>query len=144
MPWWGWIVIGAVLMGSEMFVATDFYLAVLGAAALSLGLIGSTGLELPVWGQWGTFGVLSVLYLVVFRRRIYQRFGPSGEDTESIVGEVATMQERIEAGRQGRAELRGSVWTVENTGDGPLEEGERARVEGVTGLTLSVRAETGS
>jgi membrane protein implicated in regulation of membrane protease activity len=26
MPWWGWIVVGAVLLGAELFVIpTDFY-----------------------------------------------------------------------------------------------------------------------
>ena len=56
MPWWGWLVIGAMLLGAEIIVTTDFYLAVLGVAALSVGLVSALGLETP-WMQWALFGV---------------------------------------------------------------------------------------
>jgi membrane protein implicated in regulation of membrane protease activity len=40
----------------------------------------------------------------------------------------------------GQVELRGSVWSARNSGDATLAAGQRARVESVDGLILSVRA----
>ena len=41
----------------------------------------------------------------------------------------------------GKAELRGTIWTVKNVGDQPLRAGQRGRVDGKDGLTLFVRPE---
>ena len=44
MHWWVWIVIGAILLGSELaFVEAQFYLVFLGAAALVVGLLDFAG-----------------------------------------------------------------------------------------------------
>ena len=40
MPWWGWVVVGAALLGAEIVVPTDFYLVFLGLSALAVGLVG--------------------------------------------------------------------------------------------------------
>ena len=45
MPWWGWVVVGAALLGAEIVVPTDFYLVFLGLSALAVGLVGAAGLE---------------------------------------------------------------------------------------------------
>jgi membrane protein implicated in regulation of membrane protease activity len=45
-------------------------------------------------------------------------------------------------GETGQAELRGSVWSVRNTGDEGLEKGDRAVVQEVEGLLLHVRSES--
>ena len=38
MPFWGWIVVGAALLGAETVVNAQFYLVFLGGAALATGL----------------------------------------------------------------------------------------------------------
>jgi hypothetical protein len=138
-PWWGWILLGVVLLGSELFVTTEFYLVFLGVAALLLGL--STALiEQPVWVQWLSFAALSGLSLVGFRRRIWQRIDREAADIDDgIVGESGTLSETIAPGAQGRAELRGSVWTVRNVGDITLEAGTRVSTVELDGLVLLVR-----
>ena len=144
MPWWGWVVVGAVLLGAEIVVPTDFYLVFLGLSALAVGLVGAAGLEAPAWVQWALFGVLSVVSLVFFRQQVRARFvervsDPRVDDT--LVGEVATLTEPLAPGATGRAELRGTAWNVRNAGPTPLAAGSRARVERVEGLLLHLRAE---
>jgi inner membrane protein len=48
--------------------------------------------------------------------------------------------EDIAADGLGRAELRGTTWTVRNVGTTPLRRGERSRVTHIVGLTLWVHA----
>ena len=139
MPWWGWILLGVVLLGSELFVTTEFYLVFLGVAALLLGL--STALlAQPVWVPWLSFAALSGLLLVGFRRRIWILIDLQTPDIDDgIVGESGTLSETIAPGAQGQAELRGAVWTVRNVGDVTLEAGVRVSTVELDGLVLLVR-----
>ncbi len=141
MPWWGWIVIGGMLLGSELLVATEFYLAVLGAAALTVGLVAFLGLTGPAWLQWALFAGLSVAYLFAFRRRLADRLGDERPGRRLLENEVATVTERIEPGGTGRAELRGAMWTAHNESHEPLEAGTRTRVTKTEGLTIHIRSE---
>ena len=143
MQWWGWIVVGALLLSSELFVPTDFFLVFLGVAALMVGGIGLTGLALPIWSQWLLFGALSLVLLVTVRGRIKRRL-PAGDRRvdDALVGEIAMIHERLDAGATGHAELRGSRWNARNDDSVPLEPGARARVERVEGLVLHVRRAT--
>ncbi len=140
MPWWGWIVIGVMLLGSEIIVTTDFYLAVLGAAALSVGLVAGLGLE-TAWMQWALFAALSVAYLLGIRKRLADRLGTNTPEKPLLEGDVAILQEDIEPGATGAAELHGSRWTALNKGRTRLEGGTRVRVEKTEGLTIHVRSE---
>ena len=63
---------------------------------------------------------------------------------DSLVGELAVAAGPIAAGQYGRAELRGSTWTVGNVGDGAVVAGERCRVVAVRGLELDIRSEARS
>ena len=140
MQWWGWIVVGALLLASELFVPTDFFLVFLGVAALIVGGIGLVGLDAPVWGQWLLFGALSLVLLVAVRGPLKRRM-PAGDPRvdDTLVGEIALIHERLAAGATGRAELRGTQWTARNDDATALEPGARARVERVEGLVLHVR-----
>jgi membrane protein implicated in regulation of membrane protease activity len=142
MPWWGWIVVGAALLGAEMAVPADFYLAVLGVAALAMGLFGAIGLEGPVYFQWLLFAALAIAALVLARRRLADRFGAGrAAIVDDLVGEVAVATEPIAPGSTGRVELRGSAFRAHNDGDAALAAGDRARVERVEGLLLHLRRE---
>ena len=143
MPWWGWVVVGAALLGSELVVPSQFFMVFLGAAALVVGLCGLLGFVQPVWQQWLAFGLMSVVFLLFFRRRLWakmDRDAPLVDDR--VVGEIAVANERIEPGGTGRAELRGTSWTARNVGDEPILPGGRARTEEVEGLVLVVRPES--
>ena len=145
MPWWGWIIVGAALLGAETVVPADFFLVFLGLSALAVGLLGLAGFGGPVWLQWAIFALLSVGSLLLFRRQMRDRFGVRGSDPrvdDTLVGEVGVVQELLAPGSVGRVELRGSLWSGRN-GDGErLEPGTRVRVERVDGLLLHVRRES--
>src|SRR4029453_17652833 len=70
MPWWGWIVVGAVLLGAELFVIpTDFYLVFLGTSAIAVGAVAWTGLISSSSVEWILFAALAAVSLVFFRAR---------------------------------------------------------------------------
>jgi membrane protein implicated in regulation of membrane protease activity len=140
MPWWGWIVVGVVLLAGELVADAQFYLVFLGAAAVLTGLLGVAGLSGGVAVQWAIFGGLAVVLLVGFRRRVYGHLrGTTPPGHESIVGEVAVVQEAIAPGALGRAELRGTSWTARNVGSEALAAGQRAQVARLEGLVIDVR-----
>ena len=83
MDWWAWIAIGAVLLGSELaFIDAQFYLVFVGASALVVGFLELTGLLPLLWMQWAVFGVLAVVSVMVFRRRIYSKLRRKIPDME--------------------------------------------------------------
>ena len=119
MPWWAWIVMGAVLLGAEVALATDFYLVFFGLAALLVGLLGLMGLSLPAGLQWLVFGALAVVALVAYRQRLRDRLSrPEKELDEELVGKTAVAREDLAPGGSGRVEVRGTSWRGLNQGEG--------------------------
>src|SRR5512134_1168331 len=119
MPWWGWILVGTLLLAGELFVVeADFYLVFLGFSALVVGALTLLGLGGPLWSQWLIFAVVAVASTVFFRRRVYQKLRPPGtsEVSDSVVGEWVVAREAIAPGGLGQAELRGTVWSARNAG----------------------------
>ena len=142
MPWWGWIMLGAVLLGAELFVVpTDFFLVFLGVSAIAVGLIGLAGVEWPAWAQWFAYASFALLSLVFFRGWVRARFPKQTRADDTLQGEIAIASEALAAGATGRIELRGTTWSARNAGDVALAPGDRARVERVEGLMLHVRRE---
>lgn len=141
MPWWGWFVLGAVLLGAEMFVVdAQFYLVFLGVSAAIVGFFGLFGLDLPDWGQWLAFSALSLITLIAFRQRMYQLVRKrTGVVEERLnLGDRVTVPVRLEPGQTCRVDYRGSSWTARNTGQQSIEAGREAVIAQVDGLTLHV------
>ena len=143
MTWWAWMILGAVLLGAELFaVDAQFYLVFLGVSAAIVGLATLFGVTLPEWGQWLSFAVLSLIFFLTFRRTLYQKIRGGGENyRESIAGESIVVTEKIAPGAEARSEYRGTAWTVRNIGESTIAAGSRANVVAVDGLTLQVEAE---
>ena len=141
MPWWGWIILGAIFLTSEVIIGADFFLVFIGAGALIVGLIGLTGPVLPVWAQWIGFAVISVVSLLVFRSRLKRILGKSrGFPSNDMIGEAVTVKT---ADREhALVELRGSSWKTRSADGGTLAPGDRCVVERVEGVTLVVRKST--
>jgi len=140
MPWWGWFALGASLLGAEIMVATDFWLATVGAAAMVIGLL-LTLIEAPrAWIQWLEFAALAVAFNALFRRRLHERWvgKPPGLEPE-LVGESGVAVAAIAPGAQGAVELRGSTWQARNVGTEPLAARAPVRVTGVSGIVLEVQ-----
>jgi membrane protein implicated in regulation of membrane protease activity len=143
MQWWAWIAVGAILLGSELgFVDAQFYLVFIGASAVIVGLLDLTGFALAASLQWVLFGVLAMVSMVTFRRRIYERLrrtlpvmkhGPAGE--------TVILPAALAPGDSCRLEFRGTSWSAINAGPSVIGAGARARIERVDGLTLIVHGD---
>jgi membrane protein implicated in regulation of membrane protease activity len=143
MTWWAWMILGAVMLGAELFaVDAQFYLVFLGVSAAVVGLASLFGIAMPEWGQWLAFALVSIFFFVTFRKTLYDKIRGGGEGYEQkYVGEVVTVASETAAGSRGRAQYRGSDWNIHNVGDSAIAAGAHAKVVAVDGLTLKVEAE---
>ena len=141
MVWWGWCILGMVLLGAELLaVDAQFYLVFAGLAAVIVGLLGLVGLELPVAGQWLLFAALAVASMFTLRRPIYQKLmnKPFGNVSTDVDQRIVLTQE-LAPGKSCRIEYRGSGWTALNIGDQAIPQGGAARIDSIEGVTLRVR-----
>lgn len=141
MAWWGWCILGMVLLGAELLaVDAQFYLVFAGLAAVVVGLLGLVGLELPVAGQWLLFAVIAVASMFTLRRPIYQKLmnKPFGNVSTDLDQRIVLTQE-LAPGKSCRVEYRGSGWTALNIGDEVIPPGGAARIDSIEGVTLRVR-----
>ena len=142
MDWWIWVLGGLVFLAVEVATPGGVIMLFFGAAAVIVGILVVLGLGGPVWIQWALFSTMSVVSLLTLRgpilRRIKARGGQS-DSVDSLLGVTVIVSEDLAPGSQGRAELRGTSWTVENVGDAPLARGQECVVEQVDGLKLFIR-----
>ncbi len=146
MPWWGWMIFGAFLLGSELLaIDAAFYLVFIGFAAILTGLIGLIGLGLEAWVEWVLFAGLSLVTMVLFRKQLYKKIrgGGVGYDA-SPTGDILKLQETLQPGDSCRMAHRGTTWTILNKGSETIEKGSNAQVTSVDSLTLVVNATTNS
>jgi len=138
MQWWAWVAGGGILLGAELaFVDAQFYLVLLGASAMVVGLASLVDADLPVWLQWLIFSVLAVASMVTFRRRVYERMRPKLPLMRTgPAGETLIVPQELPPGGTCRIEYRGTSWSAVNGGDGPIAAGSRAHIVRVDGLTL--------
>jgi inner membrane protein len=143
MPWWLWILVGFALLLAELAVPSDFFLFFFGLSAVLVGAGMGLGLVGPSWAPWGAFAVLTIASLLLLRRPLREWLGrpASSGMGDRMVGEMARLTHRLLPGEIGKAELRGSVWSVRSRATVPLEAGHLVRVERIEGLTLWVVAE---
>ena len=143
MTWWIWMVLGAVILGVELFaVDAQFYLVFMGISAALVGLAGLLGITAPEWAQWTAFAALSLVSFFTFRKSLYAKIhGGVAGFRENLSGDTVNISEDIEPGGEARVDHRGSKWTARNTGSAAIAAGSRAKVVKTDGLTLHVKAE---
>ena len=144
MPWWGWMIFGTFLLGSELLaIDAAFYLVFIGIAAILTGLAGLIGLELELWVQWMLFASLSLVAMVLFRKQLYQKIrgGGVGYDA-SPVGDTLKLEEALQPGDKCRMAHRGTTWTILNNGNEAIDKGSNVQVNSVEGLTLVISPAT--
>ena len=145
MSWWGWMVIGILLLAAELFaIDAQFYLVFLGASAIVVGVASLLlGVALPVWLQWVLFGVVAVALMFTIRRKLYEMLrGPTPEIGLGAVGRTLEIPEELPPGGSCRTEFQGSTWTALNVDERSLPAGSVARIDQIDGLTLHVRHQT--
>lgn len=143
MDWWIWLLLGLLLLLTELLTPGGFYIIFFGIGALIVGILAGFQLAGPPWFQYILFSLVSVTALWLFREKLLQltRSAPS-ESVDNLVGETAVSLDDIPVNGIGKAEMRGTSWNARNIGDQPLARGQRTRVERIEGLTIFVRAET--
>jgi membrane protein implicated in regulation of membrane protease activity len=143
MPWWGWILVGTLLLAGELLVVeADFYLVFVGFAAVAVGVLDLAGLGGPVWLEWLLFALIAAVSTVFFRQRVYRRLRPAGGEVgDSVLGQAVVVRQAMAPGASGQVELRGALWSARNVGVTALASGGRARVARIDGLVLEVRAD---
>lgn len=144
MAWWIWILMGLGLLALEMLTPGGFFVFFFGLSALVVGAAVGCGLGGPDWVEWLLFSILSIGSVFLFRGRLVAALKAREGGTvgvETLVGEVATLLDDVAPGGLGKAELRGTAWSVRTVEPRQLQRGQRCRVERVEGLTLWVKAE---
>jgi membrane protein implicated in regulation of membrane protease activity len=140
MPWWGWLIIGLLLFGSELLIVdAAFYLVFIGVAAILTGLLAMTGLVTVYWVQWLLFSVLALVSMVFFRKRLYAQLrGRGAEYQDGMVGEIIRLEQSLAPGESGRLIHRGTTWTVANRGSELIAAGSDVKIDKTDGLTIIV------
>lgn len=143
MTWWYWLVLGLVLIALEMASSGGFYIIFFGVAGIVVSLLAATGVAAASWVQWLLFSVVSVASLLLFRNPLMRKLnlGAGAADIDTLAGETGTALEDMNAGANGRVELRGTTWSARNTGSIPLARGHRCVVVRTERLTLLVKPE---
>ena len=143
MTWWTWLVLGAVLLGAELFaIDAQFYLVFLGLSAALVGLAGLLGIAMPEWVQWTAFAALSLISFFTFRKALYEKIrGGAIGFRESLSGNTVNVTADLAVGAEARIEFRGTRWTARNVGSETIVGGSRARIVKADGLTLHVEPE---
>ena len=134
-----WLAAGLVLVVAELATPGGFVIVFFGVGALAVGLLVLLGVVDSLTIQILLFSVLSVASLALVRGRLQSRMRvPPSSNVDSLIGDLAIPQERLSPGLVGRVEVRGSTWSARNTSDVTIDQGQRARVAAVDGLTLAV------
>lgn len=143
MTWWAWMILGAVILGAELFaIDAQFYLVFLGLSAAAVGLAEMFGVSMPEWAQWTAFASLSLISFFTFRKGLYNKIrGGAKGFRDSISGSTVNIVEELSPGAETRAEFRGTNWTIRNIGSEAIAAGSQATVIRVDGLTLHVEAQ---
>ena len=142
MTWWIWILVGLALLAAEVAIPGGIIMLFFGASAVVVGVLVALGVGGPLWVQALLFSVLSVVSLLTMRGPILQRMGSKGAEADpidSLAGKQAVVLDDVAPGAEGKVELRGTPWTAENIGTGPLAAGQKCIVDRVDGLKLYVR-----
>ncbi|MGB5721103.1 MAG: NfeD family protein [Woeseiaceae bacterium] len=143
MTWWSWMILGAVLLGAELFaIDAQFYLVFLGVSAALVGFLGLFGIAMPEWAQWMAFAAFALISFFTFRKSLYEkiRSGAVGFN-ETLAGKSVDVETELAPGAETRLSYRGTKWTARNIGDQSITAGTRATVVEVDGLTLRIKAE---
>jgi membrane-bound serine protease (ClpP class) len=133
------------LLLAELLLPTGGVLAALGAIGLVVGGIIALGSDSSAADYAGpaliTLGILSAItFYFVARKVVEAHEGPTRAGPEDLVGSYAEARGSLEP--EGQVLAGGGIWHARLANDsGPVQPGDRVRIEAVEGLTLTVRAE---
>jgi membrane-bound serine protease (ClpP class) len=135
------IILGTVLLVSELFVTSYGVLGMGGIVAFVIGSFllvdrSETDLGIDRTIIIGAALAMSVLILGVGYIAFRERRGRAKTGREGLVGEVGVVREAIAPGSPGRLFVHGEIWRASSTAT--IAAGARARIDAVQGLELMV------
>ena len=141
-----WFIAGLALILAE-FLVPGVILVFFGIGAWITVLTTWLGWTTGLTSQLLTFGIGSIVLLVVLRRWFRSRFfGYVGDDhdpaenIDGIAGKCVKVIADIEPGNDnGRVEFKGAPWIADS--ETPIATGQRAIILSVDGIKLKVRPE---
>ena len=140
LPWWEWVVFGILLALIEIAAPGGFYFIFFGVSAILVGALVWVGVLAEPWVQFTFFSIFAIIASLFFRKPLLAKFGPHIGDVpvDSMLGEIGTAIDDIQASGFGKVEVRGAAWSARNTGSVLLMRGQRCKVERVDGFSLWV------
>ena len=134
------ILFGIVLLIAEIKVVSHGILAIGGVVAMGLGslmLFDAPELDVRVswWVILPTVGATAAVFLVVITAGVRALAARSAVGVPALVGQIGVARSPLEP--EGQVMVQGELWRAV-AGDAPVKEGDRIRVVGVNGLTLTV------
>jgi len=132
------IALGIAFLVADLFVQS-FVLGMGGLAGLVIGSVMLIDTELPGYGiDWRVIAMLAAttaaFFMVVLAMAVKARQRPVVSGRDLLVGHHGQIVEW--AGAAGRVRIEGELWQARGRLD--LQPGQRVRVTGIEGLTLSV------
>ena len=139
MNWWIWIIAGLIMLGVELFVPLDFYFIFIGLALIITGLLTAVGVLATAGMQWSFAAILGLVLVFIVRKRLFSSLhAKSGTVHNPIEGQPVTIVADIIPGATGRAESRGSSWSVQNKTQQTLLAGQSYTVSRRDGIVLII------
>jgi len=140
-PFWGWMVLGAVLLALEVATGSGYLLWPAAAAGI-VALLTGLNLGLPV--ELLIFAVLTIAGVLLARRYLPKPFRAQGHDVTDphhrLAGQHGHAVDAFTDGA-GRVFVDGKEWAAELDGGGDLAAGAKVEVTGrADGARLRVRA----
>ena len=142
MAWWLWIVLGIIVISIEMFVASEFFLFLIGAAGVATGIIvgicSALGMDIAYSTGFFIFAVNSIL-LILFARGPLKRFFAVKGQKQFSTGTVTITEADIAPNTLGKGNMRGANCQVRNLTDSPLIVGKSYNVSAYDGIILIIK-----
>lgn len=138
--WWHWVVLGIVLMLSELFIPT-FFIFWFGISAMVTGLL-SLLLPLSLAGQLLSWTILSIILVFAWFRFFKQPDKTkSGLSREAFIGQRGLIIKDVSEMSAGEIRFQRPImgsdrWPV--ISDDTIKTGEKALITDIIGQTLKV------
>lgn len=134
----GFIIAGILAIIAELVlgVATGFDLLVLGVGFIVAGVVGSVFDSFAV--SLTTLVFLSVTYIVFGRSFVKKALNIHTTKTsvDALIGKKGVVVKKITPQNAGQVKVEGEIWRAQ--ADMSLDEGVSARVQSVSGVTVTV------
>lgn len=127
---WIWLILGGLLLASEMFTGT-FYLLFFGFAAVATAIIALFDVSLTV--QIGIFSLLAMVGSWYSHKR---GFKVKSQGFEADVAQEILLSNDLPAGTEGTVQYQGAPWTAVNQTKIDLLRGDRARIVKAEGVKI--------